>query len=146
MSDNCLFCRIARGEIGCHRVHEDDEVIAFLDIHPIRPGHTLVIPRAHHPWFEDIPAALAAHLMAVCQDVSRTMKSVYGVERVGLVFTGIHVAHAHAHLVPMHHHHDITSAAYLRNGLDDFVAPPQAPAAELEAQARSLRAGPGGGR
>ena len=53
---DCLFCRIAAGALPAHIVHQDDEVVAFLDLHPIRPGHTLVIPRAHHVWFEDIPA------------------------------------------------------------------------------------------
>ena len=45
MSDNCLFCRIARHEIPAHVVHEDDRLLAFLDIHPVRPGHTLIIPK-----------------------------------------------------------------------------------------------------
>jgi histidine triad (HIT) family protein len=51
----CLFCRIAAGEIPAHRIAEDDLTLAFLDLHPIRPGHALVIPKAHHVWFEDLP-------------------------------------------------------------------------------------------
>jgi len=140
MNAGCLFCRIARGEIACHPVHEDDEVVAFLDIHPIRSGHTLVIPRAHHPWFEDIPPALAAHVFSVAQSLSRAMKALYGVERVGLLFTGIHIPHAHAHLVPMHKQHDLSSPAYLQDGVDGFSMPPQPAAAELEETARRLRA------
>ncbi len=52
----CLFCRIAAGESPAHVVAEDRLALAFLDLHPIRPGHVLVIPKAHHVWFEDMPA------------------------------------------------------------------------------------------
>ena len=136
---SCLFCRIAAGELPAHRIHEDAEVLAFLDLHPIRPGHVLVIPRDHHVWFEDMPEPLAARVMAVSQRLARALKATEGVERVAMVFTGIHVPHAHAHLVPMHHLHDISSAAYLANGLDSYSLPPQLPPAEMAAIAERLR-------
>lgn len=135
----CLFCRIAAGEIPAHKVFEDEDVVAFLDLHPIRPGHVLVIPRAHHVWFEDMPEALAGRVMAASQSISRALKAHYGVERVALFFTGIHVPHAHAHLVPMRHVHDVTSAAYLADGIDGYSIPPQLPADEMAAIAASLR-------
>ena len=53
MSDNCLFCRIARHEIPAHIIHEDDRLMAFLDIQPVRAGHTLIIPKQHYPYYED---------------------------------------------------------------------------------------------
>ena len=140
MTHDCLFCRIARGELPAHLVHEDDEVMGFLDLHPIRPGHTLVIPKAHHVWFEDIPPPLAARVMEVSQMLSRRMKRLYGVERVAMFFTGIHVPHAHAHVVPMHHVHDVTSQAYLSAGTDDYAIPPQLPQSEMEQIARQLSA------
>ncbi|MFN3292383.1 MAG: HIT family protein [Gemmobacter sp.] len=136
---SCLFCRIAAGELPAHRIHEDAEVLAFLDLHPIRPGHVLVIPRDHHVWFEDMPEPLAARVMAVSQRLARALKATEGVERVAMVFTGIHVPHAHAHLVPMHHLHDISSAAYLANGLDSYSLPPQLAPAEMSAIAERLR-------
>lgn len=139
MSHDCLFCRIARGEIACHIVHEDENVLAILDIHPIRPGHTLVIPRAHYPWFEDIPAHLAAEIMMLSQRLAREMKALYPVERIAMFYTGIHVNHAHAHIVPMHHRHDVTSAVYLERGTEDFTLPPEPPRQELETVAAALR-------
>jgi histidine triad (HIT) family protein len=139
MTNDCLFCRIARREIACHVVHEDEDVLAFLDIHPIRPGHTLVIPRAHYPWFEDMPPELAGKIMTLSQRLAREMKALYPVERVAMLYTGIHVNHAHAHLVPMHHRHDITSAAYLGGGAEEFTLPAQPPAQELERGAAALR-------
>lgn len=61
----CLFCRIGRGEIPAHVIHEDDQVLAFLDIGPIRTGHVQIIPRAHHPYFEELPEGLAATIMVL---------------------------------------------------------------------------------
>lgn len=138
MTDDCLFCRIARGELSAHVVHEDAEVIAFLDLHPIRPGHTLVIPKAHHVWFEDVPAPLATRVMECSQTLARRMKRLYGVERVAMFFTGIHVPHAHAHVVPMHEVHDVTSQAYLADGLAGYSAPPKLPDEQMAAIARDL--------
>jgi histidine triad (HIT) family protein len=135
----CLFCRIVAGQIPAHRVYEDDLTLAFLDLHPIRPGHVLVIPRAHHVWFEDMPPRDAAAVMATSQRISRALKEIHGVERVALFFTGIHVPHAHAHLVPMRHVHDVTSAAYLGDGLEGYSIPPRLPEDEMAGIAGALR-------
>lgn len=141
MTHDCLFCRIAQGELPAHLVHEDDEVMGFLDLHPIRPGHTLVIPKAHHVWFEDIPPPLAARVMEVSQMLSRRMKRLYGVERVAMFFTGIHVPHAHAHVVPMHHVHDVSSQVYMADGIDGYTTPPPLPADEMARIASALSQG-----
>ena len=81
---DCLFCAIARGDVPSHRVCETDDLVAFLDIHPIRPAHTLIVPRAHHAYFDDMPEKLAADIVALGQKLARAMKAVYGVERAGL--------------------------------------------------------------
>ena len=115
MSD-CLFCRIAAGEIPAVVIHEDADLIAFLDVQPVRPGHTLIIPRQHHETFETLPEPLAAKAIALGQRLARRMKEVYPVERVAFLFTGVHIAHAHAHVVPMHDQMDITSQRYIVDG------------------------------
>ena len=66
---DCLFCAIARGEIPAHRVCETDELVAFLDIHPVRPGHTLIIPRDHHAYFDDLPPTLMVGAIAYTNSV-----------------------------------------------------------------------------
>lgn len=139
MSDDCLFCRIARQQIPAHVVHQDDEILAFLDIQPVRPGHVLIIPRQHYSYFEDLPAPLAGRILELGQRLARAMKQHYKVERVGFVFTGIHVAHAHAHLIPMHQKHDVTSTQYIAQQDLDFIMPPQCPAEQLEETAAQLR-------
>ena len=141
MTENCLFCRIAAGDLPAHKVYEDEQILAFLDLHPIRPGHTLVIPKQHHVWFEDLPEELATAITGCSQRLARGMKRLYGVERVAMFYTGIHVPHAHAHVVPMHHVHDVSSKAYLADGIDGYALPPQLPAGEMAAIAGDLGAG-----
>jgi len=109
----CLFCRIATGELDAVVVYEDSDVVAFLDISPIRPGHTQIIPRRHIETFEQLSPTLAAHMLDLGQRLARRMKAVYSVERVAFLFTGGDVPHAHAHVVPMHATTDITSARYV---------------------------------
>ncbi|TNF21396.1 MAG: HIT domain-containing protein [Rhodobacteraceae bacterium] len=139
MTEDCLFCRIASGALPAHRLYEDAHILAFLDLHPIRAGHALVIPKAHHVWFEDLPEDLATRITTCAQSLARRMKTLYQVERVAMFYTGIHVPHAHAHVVPMHHVHDVTSQAYLGAGPDDYAVPPQLSASEMEEIARHLR-------
>ncbi|MBB4206228.1 HIT family protein [Roseinatronobacter bogoriensis] len=137
--ENCLFCKIAAGQLPAYKIYEDADILAFLDLHPIREGHALVIPKEHHVWFEDLPPALATQMTTCAQQIARAMKQVYQVERVAMFYTGIHVPHAHAHVVPMHHVHDVTSAAYLREGPDSFTTPPQIPAETMAEVAALLR-------
>lgn len=111
MSD-CIFCRIATNTADAVIVYEDADLVAFLDIRPIRPGHTLIITRSHVPTFDELDADLAARIMSLGQQLARRMKTVYRVCRVGFVFTGTDVPHVHAHIIPMHEPMDITSARY----------------------------------
>ncbi|MGY6704674.1 HIT family protein [Roseinatronobacter sp.] len=131
MHQDCLFCKIASGALPAHKIYEDDHILAFLDLHPIRPGHSLVIPKKHYVWFEDLPEKLATRITTCAQKIARAQKIIYQVQRVSMFYTGIHVPHAHAHVVPMHHVHDVTSTAYLLDGIESFSAPPQADAGEL---------------
>jgi histidine triad (HIT) family protein len=110
---DCMFCGIASGAVPAVKIHEDADVVAFLDLGPIRPGHTQIIPRIHVETFELLPEPLAARILSIGQQLARRMKRVYGVDRVAFLFTGGDVAHAHAHVVPMIHKTDITSARYI---------------------------------
>lgn len=80
----------------------------------MRPGHTVIVPRGHVETFEQLPAPLANRILAVGQQLARRMKELYKVERVAFFFTGTDVAHAHAHVVPMHEKSDITTSQQLR--------------------------------
>lgn len=139
-SEGCLFCRIAAGEISCHAVHEGERVLAFLDINPIRPGHVQIIPRAHYPWFEDMPPDLAGEIVALGQRIATALKAIHGVKRVGFLFTGGDIPHAHAHVVPMVAHDDITSRRYIAEEAVTYRATPRATDAALAEEAGAIRA------
>lgn len=136
--DNCVFCRIAAGKIPAHGVYEDEQVKAFLDIRPIRPGHVLIIPKAHFPYYDDLPAELASAIVHLGQRLGQAMKSLYNVERVAFLFTGTDVAHVHAHVVPMHAKTDITSPVYIEQQNLTFRLAPAAEDEQLRETAVTL--------
>lgn len=137
--EGCLFCRIAAGEIPCHVVHEGERVLAFMDINPIRAGHVQIIPRSHYPYFEDMPPDLAGEIMALGQRIATALKAIHGVRRVGFLFTGGDIPHAHAHVVPMIAHDDITSRRYIVEQTVTYRATRRATDVELAAAAEAIR-------
>ena len=134
----CPFCAIADGRIKAHKIHDGERICAFLDIQPVRPGHALIVPRRHYDYFEQMPADLAAEVLALGQKIARAQKQLYGVERVGFMFSGGDVAHAHAHLVPMHEKTDVTSLRYFTVDNPQMQPPPRAPDEELMATAGKM--------
>jgi histidine triad (HIT) family protein len=135
----CLFCRIVRGQVPARIVDESESVIAFLDIRPIRPGHVLVVPREHFAFYDDLPPAVANEVMRVAQRLAPALRAGFRVERVGLFFTGVDIAHAHAHVVPMVEPNDITSPRYIAEETLTFRPAALAPAAQLDASAELIR-------
>jgi len=138
-NSNCLFCRIAKGEVPARLVHETKDLVAFLDIHPIRKGHVLIVPREHFPYYDDLPAEVASEVMGVAQRLAPALRASFGVQRVGLFFTGVDIAHAHAHVVPMVEPTDITSPQYIAEQNLTFRPAPLAAAAELDGAAELIR-------
>jgi len=135
---DCIFCKIGRAEIWTSILFEDSEVIAFADNEPVRPGHVQVVPKAHYPYFDDLPAELAARLVTTGQAIAKAQKQIYGVERCAFLFTGGDIAHVHAHVYPVHHKHDVTSRRYI---VEDNITFRSIPVAndQLEAEMQKLR-------
>lgn len=102
--DDCIFCKIGRGEIPSKSVHEDDNVLAFLDIHPKAPGHTLVIPKKHYRWFTDMPQDEWQTLMGTAQSIAQKLKGEYNADFIRLGAVGTDVPHVHVHLLPQKIH------------------------------------------
>jgi histidine triad (HIT) family protein len=96
-----IFTRIIEREIPAHILREDDEFLAFLDVRPIREGHTLVIPKAEVPDMFDLPEPLLAGLLPFARPVAKAIQEVTGAARVGIAVVGLEVPHAHVHLVPI---------------------------------------------
>ena len=96
-----IFTKIILGEIPCHKILEDDKHFAFLEIRPLRPGHTLVIPKQETDYFFDLEDAAIAGLLAFSKKVAAAIKKSTGCEKVAVVVYGLLVRHAHVHLVPV---------------------------------------------
>lgn len=96
-----IFSRIVAGEIPCHKVAEDEEFFAFLDINPVAKGHTLVIPKQETDYIFDLDDALLGRMMAFAKRVARAQEEVIPCKRVGMAVMGLEVPHAHIHLIPI---------------------------------------------
>lgn len=105
MSQDCVFCKIVRGELPSARVFEDQDALVFMDINPVVKGHALVIPKAHHDPLTHIPTDLLQKLIAVVQRVARAQ--VAGLQADGInvsqangLTAGQIVPHLHFHVIP----------------------------------------------
>jgi histidine triad (HIT) family protein len=123
-----IFSRIVNREIPAHIVREDDDFLAFLDVRPIREGHTLVIPKQEIDDVFDLPEPLLSGLLVFGRPVAHAIRQVTGAQRVGVAVLGIEVPHAHVHLVPIDHIGDL-----------DFRKAHDADQADLAAMAERIR-------
>ena len=139
-SADCIFCAIVRGDAPASFLHQDDSVVAFMDIRPVQPGHLLIVPRIHAQLLMDLDDAVLATMWAVANRLNRALRAgAPSVEAVSVYVAdgeaaGQEIPHAHIHLIPRH--------------ADDgfgFRFPPgygvQAARAELEAIADRIRSG-----
>jgi histidine triad (HIT) family protein len=102
-----IFTRIINGEIPCYKVAEDDRYFAFLDINPLREGHTLVVPKQEVDYFFDIEDNDIEGIMVFSKKVAAAIRAAYPCNRIGIAILGLEVPHAHIHLVPMNSMEDI---------------------------------------
>lgn len=97
-----IFAKIVAGEIPCHKVLEDDKFLAFMEIRPINPGHTLVIPKQEIDYFFDLDDTVLSGLMLFAKKTALKIQSAVPCRKIAVVVYGIEVPHAHVHLVPIH--------------------------------------------
>jgi histidine triad (HIT) family protein len=124
-----IFSRIVNREIPAHILQEDADFLAFLDVRPIRAGHTLVIPKVEIDDFFDLPDSLLSGMLVFARPVARAIRETTGARRVGLAVVGIEVPHAHLHLLPVDAISDL-----------DFRNARSADDADLAAMAERIRA------
>ena len=96
-----IFTRIINGEIPCYKVAEDDRFIAFLDVRPLKPGHTLVVPKQEVDYIFDLDEETVAGMMVFARKIALAMKEVIDCRRIGVAVLGLEVPHAHIHLIPL---------------------------------------------
>jgi histidine triad (HIT) family protein len=123
-----IFTKILAGELPGHYVWKDEVCFAIMTIQPIRAGHLIVIPNAEVNHWDDMPPAIAAHVMLVAQKIAKGIKAVIPCKRVGGTVIGLEVPHAHVHLIPIDNLMDM-----------DFKLARMLPQDELAATAASIR-------
>ena len=96
-----LFTRIINGEIPCYKIAEDEHYFAFLDINPLRPGHTLVIPKVEDDYIFNLDDETLSGLILFAKRVARAQKIALPCKRIGVAVLGMEVPHTHIHLVPL---------------------------------------------
>lgn len=124
-----VFSKIIAGEIPGRFIWSDPDVVAFLTIAPVAPGHTLIVPRAEIDRWTDLEPALLVRLNEVAQAVGNAVLKGFGAARAGYLIAGFEVPHTHIHVFP----------ANDMSGFDLALANPDAPAEESDAAAETLR-------
>ena len=121
-----LFTRSSEGELPGRFVWKDDRCVAFLTIEPLRPGHTLVVPRDEIEHWIDLPPILAAHLNETARRIGAAVQRAFRPAKVGLIIAGLEVPHVHLHVVPISDLGDLDFANADKNAtaeaLDDAAA------------------------
>jgi histidine triad (HIT) family protein len=96
-----IFSRIIKGEIPCEKILEDGRFFAFLDIRPINPGHTLVVPKQETDYLFDLEDDILSGALPFAKRVAKALRQSVACKRVGVLVAGFEVPHAHIHLVPI---------------------------------------------
>ena len=102
-----IFSKIIAGEIPCYKLAENEHFIAFLDIFPLRKGHTLVVPKIEVDKLFDVPDAYLSGLLTFAKPIAKAIEKAYPCDRVSILTVGLEVPHAHVHLIPMNRTEDM---------------------------------------
>ena len=96
-----IFTKIINKELPCYKIAENNNFIAFLDIVPLKKGHTLVVPKIQVDYIYDLPDKVLSDLFIFSKTIAKKIESVIDCKRVGVAVIGLEVPHAHVHLVPI---------------------------------------------
>jgi histidine triad (HIT) family protein len=105
-----IFTRIIKGELPARFVWQDRQCVAFLSIRPLRPGHTLVVPRLEIDHWTDADPQLLTHLMTTAQAIGKAQTAAFHPTRIGMMIAGLEVPHLHIHVVPIRGMQDLDFA------------------------------------
>ena len=125
--DDCIFCKIANGEIPSTKVYEDEDILAFLDVNPASKGHTLVITKQHFDNFLMVPRDLVDKTFEVAQKIGQAMVSSLGAQGINILsnvnkIAGQSVYHFHVHVIPRYET-DGLSLEFTPNQIERFNLP-----------------------
>jgi len=97
---NCLFCKIVKGEVPCDKIYEDEKFLAFLDIKPVEDGHLLIIPKNHFVWMQDADDETIKDIFVLAKKIMLALKKGLGCDYIQQSVVGNEVPHFHIHLIP----------------------------------------------
>jgi histidine triad (HIT) family protein len=117
-----IFTKIVNGEIPCHKVAEDDNFLAFLDVNPNAIGHTLCIPKQEIDKLFDLDDELYMGLMKFSKKVAIALEKTVPCKRIGMSVIGLEVPHAHVHLIPLNEMEDIRFQKKITLSKEEFLA------------------------
>ncbi len=126
--DNCIFCKIVKGEIPCYKVYEDDKILAFLDISQTTRGHTLVITKEHFQNFLYVPKDLLSQAISVAQKIAQAEVASLGAQGVNILINtnevaGQTVMHFHIHVIPRYDEKDNFSIEFTPTAIEKLNLP-----------------------
>ncbi len=126
--DDCLFCKIVKGEIPCTKIYEDDTVLAFLDISQTTIGHTLVIPKEHFDNFLFVPKDILSRVMSSAQKIAQAEVSSLGAKGINVLINTNEVAgqtimHFHCHVIPRYSNDDSIKLEFTPRGIEKLNLP-----------------------
>jgi len=109
--ENCIFCKISKGEIPSDKVYENDSFFAFLDIQPVSDGHILIVPKKHVVWMQEADDETISEIFKLTKKMMLAMKKGIGCDYVQVSVVGKDVPHLHIHLIPR----------YFNDGMPQFT-------------------------
>ncbi len=104
---DCIFCKIVGRKIPAHIVKENENVLVFLDVNPMNPGHLLIIPKAHIENVFDLPDEQYKNIFETAKALSTPLQNAMQSRKIGVAVEGFGVPHAHVHLVPLHNPNEL---------------------------------------
>ena len=116
----CIFCDFVNNKKECFKVWENDSFLAFLDIHPINPGHTLLIPKKHIGDVFDLEEDLYTKLFTSTKMLAPKIKKALNAPRIGVAIEGFGIDHVHVHLVPVYSGNELNPERATSASLDDL--------------------------
>ena len=137
--NGCHFCGLVHKYPSNLIVYECQDLIAFLDILPIRQSHTQIVTKVHYDYFDNLPKTISHKIIDLGQRIAKAQKTIYQVERAGFLFTGGDIAHVHAHVLPLFETTDITSLRYSHDEKTEFGGAEKASMESLEKTTAMLK-------
>src|SRR6476661_7290245 len=114
-----VFSKIIAGEIPSYKIAENDRFYAFLDVFPLREGHTLVIPKIEVDNLFDLPSAYLAEMLVFAQPIAKAIEQSFKCDRCGISVIGLEIPHAHMHLIPINSSNDLNFTQHKGRASDD---------------------------